>query len=48
MNYTLLSAYDLLHKSLGYDGVLNYKVVQESLKQGDKLLERAEKNYNKN
>lgn len=35
-------AYDLLHKTLGYDGVLNYLVVQESLKCGEILINWCE------
>jgi hypothetical protein len=45
MNPTLLTAYDLLHKSLGYDGVLSYKVVQDALNEGKKVIDWADKNY---
>jgi len=41
----LLNAYDLLHKSLGYDGVTNYKVVQESLDQANIIITWADKHY---
>jgi len=41
----LLNTYDLLHKSLGYDGVTNYKVVQESLKQANIIISWADKHY---
>jgi hypothetical protein len=44
----LLNAYDLLHKSLGYDGVTRYKVVQDSLEQAKMILAWAEKNYQNN
>ncbi|MDR0573040.1 MAG: DUF5618 family protein [Tannerella sp.] len=45
MPRVLLNAYDLLHKSLGYDGVTRYKVVQDSLEQARMILAWAEKNY---
>jgi hypothetical protein len=41
----LLNAYELLLKSLGYDGVTNYEVVQASLKQAKEILDWAEKHY---
>jgi hypothetical protein len=41
----LLNAYELLHKSLGYDGVTNYKVVQASLEQAREILEWADGCY---
>jgi hypothetical protein len=41
----LLNAYELLHKSLGYDGVTNYKVVQASLEQAREILDWAENCY---
>ena len=41
----LLNAYDLLHKSLGYDGITRYKVVQDSLNQAKIILDWAEKHY---
>ena len=40
-------AYDLLHKTLGYDGILNYSVVQESLKCGDILIKWCESRVSK-
>ncbi|GHT54775.1 hypothetical protein FACS189451_08240 [Bacteroidia bacterium] len=43
MNYILMTAYDMLHKSLGYDGVLSYKTVQDGLKQGKLLIDWAAK-----
>jgi len=45
MPRTLLNAHDLLHKSLGYDGVTLYKVVQDSLKQADIIIAWADKHY---
>ena len=41
----LLNAYELLHKSLGYDGVTRYKVVQDSLDQAKLILAWADKHY---
>ena len=45
MPRVLLNAYDLLHKSLGYDGVTRYKVVQDSLEQGRNIISWASKYY---
>ena len=45
MNGTLHNAYELLHKSIGYDGVTHYKVVQESLKQANMMIAWADKQY---
>jgi hypothetical protein len=45
MSRVLLNAYDLLHKSLGYDGVTRYKVVQDSLEQAKLIMDWAERNY---
>jgi hypothetical protein len=41
----LLNAYELLHKSLGYDGVTNYKVVQASLENGKLIIDWADRQY---
>ena len=41
----LLNAYELLHKSLGYDGVTHYKVVQNSLEQAKIILDWANQQY---
>jgi len=41
----LLNAYELLHKSLGYDGVTDYKVVQSSLEKAQVILDWADKQY---
>ncbi|MDR2691163.1 MAG: DUF5618 family protein, partial [Dysgonamonadaceae bacterium] len=45
MNRVLLNAYDSLHKSLGYDGVTRYKIVQDSLDQAKMILDWADKHY---
>jgi hypothetical protein len=45
MPHVLLNAYNLLHLSLGYDGVTSYKVVQDSLNQAKIILDWAEKQY---
>jgi hypothetical protein len=45
MPRVLLNAYDLLHKSMGYDGVTRYKIVQDSLDQAKMILEWADKHY---
>ena len=45
MPRVLVSAYDLLHKSLGYDGIADYKVVQLSLDKAKLILDWADKQY---
>jgi len=45
MPCVLYNAYNLLHLSLGYDGVTSYKVVQDSLDQAKKILIWADKHY---
>ena len=45
MPRVLLNAYDLLHKSLGYDGVTRYKVVQDSLDQAKMIITWANGHY---
>lgn len=45
MNKYLLSAYDLLHKSMGYDGINSYRVVQESLDYAKIIIDWAYKQY---
>lgn len=37
----LMNAYDTLHKTLGYDGNLNYVVVQSGLEEAQELIEWA-------
>jgi hypothetical protein len=41
----LASAYDSLHKAMGYDGNLNFKIVQEALKSGDFIIDWCERRY---
>ena len=41
MNYPLLGAYESLHKSLGYDGNPNYKVVQAAMEDGRLIVSWA-------
>ncbi|MDR2691164.1 MAG: DUF5618 family protein [Dysgonamonadaceae bacterium] len=45
MPRVLLNAYDLLHKSLGYDGITDYNVVQTSLGYAKTILDWADKHY---
>jgi hypothetical protein len=45
MTRPLLNAYELLHKSLGYDGVTNYKVVQNSIGIAKDILDWADRQY---
>jgi len=45
MNRPLLNTYETLHKTLGYDGNLRYKVVQESLKEAQSIIDWASKHY---
>ena len=45
MPRVLLNAYDLLHKSLGYDGVTDYRIVQISLDKAKIILDWADKQY---
>ena len=48
MNRQLLDIYDILHLTLGYDGVLNYKVVQAGLEGAKNVIDWADKQYKKN
>lgn len=41
----LLAAYETLHKSLGYDGNPDYKIVQRSLDQARLLIDWASRHY---
>ena len=43
----LLVAYEMLHKSLGYDGVPDYKIVQLSLDKAKIIINWADKQYQK-
>jgi len=45
MTKPLKNAYDLLHKSLSYDGITNYAVVQNSLNEAKYIINWAGKNY---
>jgi len=45
MTVPLLSAYESLHKALGYDGNPRYAIVQDSLKQANFLVAWADKHY---
>ena len=45
MPRVLLDAYNLLHLTLGYDGVTNYKIVQDSLAIANSILNWADKHY---
>ena len=46
MNQPLLGAYESLHKSLGYDGNPNYKVVQAAMEDGKLIVSWAGSLYN--
>jgi hypothetical protein len=39
------TAYDLLHLSMGYDGVLSYKTIQDGLDMGKNVISWASKHY---
>ena len=45
MTRPLLTAYESLHKTMGYDGNLRYRIVQDSLKQAKIILDWAGKHY---
>jgi hypothetical protein len=45
MTRPLLSAYESLHKALGYDGNPRYIIVQDSMKQGKNIINWAAKHY---
>ena len=45
MSRHFMSSYDTLHKSLGYDGNLSYKIVQYGLKEAQGLIDWASKYY---
>ena len=40
------SAYELLHKSLGYDGILKADIVKSAMEDGNKIIDWCEKKYN--
>jgi len=41
----LMNSYDTLHKILGYDGNLRYKVVQAGLEEAQDIIDWAGKHY---
>jgi len=45
MNSVFLSAYETLHKALGYDGNPSYKVVQSGMEDGLAVIAWASKQY---
>ena len=45
MNRPLLNSYETLHKVLGYDGNLNYTIVQSGLKEAEYIIDWANKYY---
>jgi len=45
MNRPLLNSYETLHKVLGYDGNLRYKVVQAGLEEAQSIINWASKHY---
>ena len=48
MNNHLRTAYNMLHKSLSYDGELSYNIVQSSLLQAKLIIDWASNHYNQN
>ena len=45
MNRPLLNSYETLHKVLGYDGNLNYNIVQSGLEEAQYIIDWAKKRY---
>jgi hypothetical protein len=45
MTIPFITAYETLHKALGYDGNPDYKIVQRSMEQGKMLINWAAKYY---
>jgi len=45
MNRPLFNSYETLHKVLGYDGNLNYTIVQTGLKEAQFIIDWASKHY---
>jgi hypothetical protein len=41
----LVNSYDTLHKTLGYDGNLSYKIAQYGLEEAQNIIRWAEKRY---
>ena len=48
MPRVLLNSYDTLHKTMGYDGNLNYTIVQSGLKEAQNIIDWAGKHYHPN
>ena len=44
----LLNSYDTLHKTLGYDGNLNYTIAQSGLREAQNIIEWAGRHYYSN
>jgi len=45
INRPLLNSYETLHKVLGYDGNLNFKIVQSGLAEAQYIIDWADKHY---
>ena len=45
MSRIMMNSYDTLHKILGYDGNLNFKIIQAGLAEAQEIIEWAGKNY---
>jgi len=45
INRPLLNSYETLHKVLGYDGNLNFKIVQSGLEEAQYIIDWADKHY---
>jgi len=45
MLHHLMNSYDTLHKTLGYDGNLRYKIVQDGLEEAQEIIDWAGKYY---
>jgi hypothetical protein len=45
MNRPLLNSYETFHKILGYDGNLNYTIVQSGLEEAQYIIDWANKHY---
>ena len=45
MNRPLLNSYETLHKVLGYDGNLNYVIVQSGLKEAQYIIDWADRHF---
>ena len=45
MTRYLMNSYDTLHKALGYDGNLNFTIVQSGLKEAQNIVDWAKNHY---